>query len=167
MIRRKEDHIRFDKQIAGGPGLAHATQLLNEGEFYDKGRLFNIVRLGPGDAVGRHQHVGDMEVYHILKGQCRYDDNGTEVMLHAGDTAVCPDGEWHAVYNDGPDDMEMVCLILFSTWLQGVLANALRSTGAELWSALAPTIAAAAAGTFQMAVLFPVEKFVLLKEKKE
>lgn len=60
MIRRKEDHIRFDKQIAGGPGLAHATQLLNEGEFYDKGRLFNIVRLGPGDAVGRHQHVGDM-----------------------------------------------------------------------------------------------------------
>ena len=55
MIRRKEDHIRFDKQIAGGPGLAHATQLLNEGEFYDKGRLFNIVRLGPGDAVGRHQ----------------------------------------------------------------------------------------------------------------
>lgn len=97
----------------GGPGLAHATQLLNEGEFYDKGRLFNIVRLGPGDAVGRHQHVGDMEVYHILKGQCRYDDNGTEVMLHAGDTAVCPDGEWHAVYNDGHDDMEMVCLILF------------------------------------------------------
>ena len=60
-----------------------------------------------------HQHVGDMEVYHILKGQRRYDDNGTEVMLHAGDTAVCPDGEWHAVYNDGPDDMEMVCLILF------------------------------------------------------
>ena len=58
----------------------------------------------------------------------------------------------------------MVCLILFSTWLQGVIANALRSTGAELWSALAPTIAA---GTFQMAVLFPVEKFVLLKEKKE
>ena len=49
----------------------------------------------------------------VLKGQCRYDDNGTEVMLHAGDTAVCPDGEWHAVYNDGPDDMEMVCLILF------------------------------------------------------
>ena len=93
MIRRKEDHIRFDKQIAGGPGLAHATQLLNEGEFYDKGRLFNIVRLGPGEAVGRHQHVGDMEVYHILKGQCRYDDNGTEVMLQAGDTAVCPDGE--------------------------------------------------------------------------
>ena len=55
----------------------------------------------------------------------------------------------------------MVCLILFSTWLQGVIANALRSTGAELWSALAPTIAAAAAGTFQMAVLFPVEKFIV------
>ena len=48
------------------------------------------------------------------QGQCRYDDNGTEVMLQAGDTAVCPDGEWHAVHNDGPGDMEMVCLILFT-----------------------------------------------------
>lgn len=43
----------------------------------------------------------------------------------------------------------MVCLILFSTWLQGVIANALRSTGAELWSALAPTIAAAPRGHFR------------------
>ena len=51
--------------------------------------------------------------------------------------------------------------------MHGVIATGLRSTGAVRWRALAPTIAAAAAGTFQMAVLFPVEKFVLLKEKKE
>ena len=66
MIRRKEDHIRFDRQIAGGPGLIHATQLLNEGEFHDKGRLFNIVRLRPcsrgprrwsaGRRTGRRRH---------------------------------------------------------------------------------------------------------------
>lgn len=114
MIRRKEDHIRMAKQLAGGAGQPHFTQLLNPGEFHDKGRLFNIVRLAPGESVGRHQHKGDMELYHILEGRCRYDDNGTEVMLQAGDTAVCPDGEWHAVYNDGPGDMTMVCLILFT-----------------------------------------------------
>ena len=96
----------------GAAGADFARRFLSSYSSATRGYEVRLTR-GPGDAVGRHQHVGDMEVYHILKGQCRYDDNGTEVMLHAGDTAVCPDGEWHAVYNDGPDDMEMVCLILF------------------------------------------------------
>lgn len=60
----------------------------------------------------------------------------------------------------------MAALILFSTWLQGVVVNALKNTGIAFWAGLAPTIASMCAGTLQMAVLFPMEKFVLLKEKK-
>ena len=55
-------------------------------------------------------------------------------------------------------------LILFSTWLQGLVANALVGVGVE---ALAPTIAGCVAGTFQAVVLFPLQKFVLLREKKK
>lgn len=55
-------------------------------------------------------------------------------------------------------------LILFTTWLQGVVANWMTSLGAE---GIAPTIAAMAAGTVQMIVLFPLQKFVLLREKKK
>ncbi|MBQ1772433.1 MAG: hypothetical protein II000_10895 [Clostridia bacterium] len=58
----------------------------------------------------------------------------------------------------------MICLILFSTWLQGVVANAVMKSGSAFWSALAPTIAMACAGTLQAVILFPLEKFVLLKE---
>ncbi len=61
----------------------------------------------------------------------------------------------------------MTALILFSTWMQGVIVHALEGTDAALWGDLAPTIASMAAGTLQMAVLFPMEKFVLLKEKKQ
>ena len=60
----------------------------------------------------------------------------------------------------------MVCLILFSTWLQGVIVNTLTRTGIGFFADTAPTIAAMCAGTLQLAVLFPMEKFVLLKEKK-
>ena len=60
----------------------------------------------------------------------------------------------------------MAALILFSTWMQGVAVNALKSTNITLWVGLAPTIASACAGTLQMAVLFPMEKFVLLRERK-
>lgn len=56
----------------------------------------------------------------------------------------------------------LTVLILFSTWLQGSLAAALADT------ALAPlsrTVAAMAAGLVQVAVLFPLEKFVLFKKE--
>ena len=55
-------------------------------------------------------------------------------------------------------------LILFTTWVQGVIVNALTKVNFE---ALAPTIASMVAGTIQMLVLFPLQKFVLLKESKE
>lgn len=57
----------------------------------------------------------------------------------------------------------LVLLILFTTWLQGVVANWITSLGIE---ALAPTIAMAVASTIQGFVLFPLQKFVLLREKK-
>ena len=52
-------------------------------------------------------------------------------------------------------------LILFSTWLQGLITAKLSVT---VLAPLARTIAAMAAGYVQLAVLFPLEKFVLFKK---
>lgn len=57
----------------------------------------------------------------------------------------------------------LVLLLLFSTWLQGVITGHVLTTR---FSTLARTIAALAAGTVQVAVLFPLEKYVLFREKK-
>ena len=57
----------------------------------------------------------------------------------------------------------LVILIIVSTWLQGIIIAHLSK------GALAPvsrTIAAMAAGLFQVAVLFPLEKYVLFKERQ-
>ena len=61
----------------------------------------------------------------------------------------------------------LLCLILFSTWLQGFVAGKLLSSEVRFWQDLAPTIAMACAGTLQMVILFPLEKFVLLKEARQ
>lgn len=61
----------------------------------------------------------------------------------------------------------ILILISFSTWLQGVVANALIQTGNSFFVGAAPTIAGICAGTFQMIVLFPLEKFVLFRHKAE
>ena len=56
----------------------------------------------------------------------------------------------------------LTLLILFSTWLQGYITARLDRTAL---ASLARTIAAMAAGLVQVAVLFPLEKFVLFKAR--
>ena len=56
----------------------------------------------------------------------------------------------------------LTALILFSTWLQGWITAKLAVTSL---ARLGRTIAAMAAGLVQVAVLFPLEKFVLFKKE--
>ena len=56
----------------------------------------------------------------------------------------------------------LTALILFSTWLQGWITARLSAT---TFAALARTLAAMAAGLVQVAVLFPLEKYVLFKKE--
>ena len=54
----------------------------------------------------------------------------------------------------------LIFLILFTTWLQGYITALLKG------NPLARTIAAMAAGMVQVAVLFPLEKFVLFRKQR-
>ena len=56
----------------------------------------------------------------------------------------------------------LTALILFTTWLQGYITAMLANTSL---AGASRTIAAFAAGVVQVAVLFPLEKYVLFKEK--
>ena len=56
----------------------------------------------------------------------------------------------------------LTALIFFSTWLQGWITARLTATA---FAKLARTIAATAAGLVQVAVLFPLEKYVLFKKE--
>ncbi len=113
MIRKNQDCVRFSKTMFGGPGEVNFTELLKVDEFLGHGRLFNRVCLKPGCRLGKHTHVNDFEVYHILSGKGVYSDNGTLTELLPGDVAICPEGESHYIENQGPEDLEFVALILF------------------------------------------------------
>lgn len=54
----------------------------------------------------------------------------------------------------------LLALILFSTWLQGMIVSGLYATK---YASISRTLASLAAGTIQMLILFPLEKFVLFK----
>lgn len=61
----------------------------------------------------------------------------------------------------------MIALILFSTWLQGAIYGALTRVDNAFISGISRLVASLVCGFVQMVVLFPMEKFVLLKEKKK
>lgn len=79
-------------------------------------------------------------------------------------TTFKSDAPW---YNFAAYIVLMIALILFSTWFQGWLVGIMAKIPWVWLQPLARTIAGLAAGFVQMVVLFPMEKFVLLKEKKE
>ncbi len=58
----------------------------------------------------------------------------------------------------------MLSLILISTWLQGRIISMLRETIPMSFSRI---LANSAAGLFQYMIIFPLEKFVLFREKEE
>ncbi len=78
-------------------------------------------------------------------------------------TTFKSDAPW---YNFAIYIVLMIALILFSTWFQGWLVGIIAKAPWAWLNGLARTIAGLAAGFVQMVVLFPMEKFVLLKEKK-
>lgn len=79
-------------------------------------------------------------------------------------TTFKSDAPW---YNFAIYIVLMIALILFSTWFQGWLVGIIAKAPWAWLNGLARTIAGLAAGLVQMIVLFPMEKFVLLKEKKK
>ena len=114
MVRTKQEQAIEFKCIRNGNGEVEMHKILNDAqELYGKGRLFNHMILAPGRSIGNHMHEGDNEVFYFLRGSGTYNDNGSAVRVHPGDTAVCNDGETHGLVNDGDEPLEFIALILY------------------------------------------------------
>ena len=114
MIYRADALDGFEKEMFGGPGIAKFTKIVSEDGLAGKGRLFNVVNLKPGCAIGSHKHSGELEIYYVLKGQGTYDDNGTAVQVKPGDVTVCNEGVVLCILNSGTEVMVLIALIRFT-----------------------------------------------------
>ncbi|NWO22018.1 cupin domain-containing protein [Oribacterium sp. oral taxon 102] len=96
-----------------GVGRITVKEILSGSEeMYGKGRVFAHTKVYPGSRIGLHRHVGDAEVYYILSGSGRYNDNGKIIEVHPGDVCYCRDGEAHSI-EAMEEPVEMIALILY------------------------------------------------------
>ena len=115
MVRAKSEQLVEFKCIRGGNGDTEVRDIVpGEAKLNGKGRLFAHMILEPGHSIGEHVHTGESEIFYFLSGTGEYNDNGTVVAVHAGDTAVCSDGQKHSLKNTGSEPLDYIALILYA-----------------------------------------------------
>lgn len=112
MYQLSENCPREEKQAFGGKGHIYAKILARADQMYRGARLFNHITLNPGCSIGYHTHEHETEFYYILSGEGVFNDNGTEVVLHAGDVTETGGGNSHGLDNRSDAPVELIALIV-------------------------------------------------------
>ncbi len=118
MLLRKEARTSFPRSnLAGGNGelLGDYAILPGKGPENSAFSMLGEVTLMPGSSIGLHKHTENEEIYIILSGEGSYIDNdGSEVIVKAGDTTLTRKGEQHSIANKGKDPLTFLAIIAAS-----------------------------------------------------
>ena len=99
--------------MRGGSGEVKIEHLFEPGsEMLGQARMLSRVTLKPGSSIGFHCHENEEETFHIISDTAEADDNGTKVVLHAGDSILTGNGAGHAIANCGSDDLVLLAVIV-------------------------------------------------------
>ena len=114
MIKRYEEieHV-MRHEMKGGKGTVERIPSVVPGEYESDAKVVTRLILKPGVSIGAHVHEQEEEIMTILAGTAKYTDQGKEVLLKAGDVAVCLSGQKHAVENaSDTEDLEIFALVI-------------------------------------------------------
>ncbi len=111
LVRGEEVKMEVRENFRGGQGKIYAGYYVNE-ERSSPGAM-RIVRIviPPGSSIGYHQHLGDEEVYLILRGKGEVNDNGQVKTASPGDLVLTRSGEYHGIKNVGSEDLELLAIV--------------------------------------------------------
>ena len=99
-------------RMRGGPGSVTLKHYFDKSEITAKTRLCARLIIPSGAGIGPHTHEGEDEVYIVTRGTGILDDGKSKSRISAGDSILTGNGGTHAVTNDGPDDLEMIAVIM-------------------------------------------------------
>lgn len=106
----KKYATKFD--IRGGKGQVDFEYVLPEEYLGKASKLYAQITLHPHSSIGYHKHIGDGEMYAIVEGKGRYNDNGNWVDCKAGDVFYAHDGEGHGIENTCDEPLIFTALIV-------------------------------------------------------
>jgi len=112
IVRGDELQAQSMENPRGGEGKALRLAYDAATGFNGEVTNFAMMQLEPGSSIGYHPHAGDMEIYLILDGEGRANDNGTVEKVSSGDMLVTKDGESHSLENDTLAPLTFLAVII-------------------------------------------------------
>ncbi|HHY36913.1 MAG TPA: cupin domain-containing protein [Firmicutes bacterium] len=113
MIRFGKDMVRqVRERVRDGKGEVEMIHAFTKEELNGKARLCALTRIPPGASIGYHPHEGEAEIYYILHGQGRVNDNGNIQVVGPGDAVLTGGGASHSIENIGEEPLEFFAVIL-------------------------------------------------------
>lgn len=113
MIRRSGTYpVTVREKMRGGNGSVKVEEFWGKGDLKAKTRLFAKLTLAPGSGIGFHEHVGEEEVYVILRGRGLLEEGGQKIPVAAGDSILTRDGAGHAIEAVGDEPLEILAVIV-------------------------------------------------------
>lgn len=94
----------------GGSGDIVFRRLLERTSFSAPIDFVDYTIVPPGSVIGRHQHVGNDEMYFIVSGEPRIQVNDEETRFGPGGLSVVRDGQSHSLTND--TDRDVIILVV-------------------------------------------------------
>ena len=113
MIKKSEEmRTEIRANMRGGNDEVTIVHILEKEDMIGKARFAARMTIPPGGSIGDHSHGPDAEIYIIVSGAARIDDNGTVHTLAAGDAVFTGGGEYHSCANAGDVPLEVIALII-------------------------------------------------------
>ena len=112
MMNLSETCKRVEACIQNGKGTCRIKHLTDKEGMYGHGRMFAHITVDPGCSIGYHDHQHETEFYYILKGEAVFNDDGKEVLVHAGDICATGYGASHGLENKTDEPVELIALIV-------------------------------------------------------
>jgi len=113
MVRRaNERKTDIKHEMRGGKGDVKMIHSFADEELGSPTRVCAEINIEPGNSIGRHVHENEEEVFYIIEGTAKADDNGTEVILNAGDSLLTGGGAAHAIENIGTTTLRLFAVVI-------------------------------------------------------
>ena len=98
--------------MRGGKGTVKVEHWFRPEAFSVKSRLCARLTIEPGGSIGTHTHDGEDEIYLVLSGTGRIEEQGEWVPIQPGDAILTGQGGSHGVEITGSEPLVIAAMIV-------------------------------------------------------
>lgn len=112
ITRHGEMQPEVREGMRGGKGVVKLEHWFKPEAFGAKVRLCTRMTLEPGSSIGSHTHETEDEIYLVLSGCGKIQENGEWVPIGPGDAILTGKGGTHGVENTGTEPLVIAAVII-------------------------------------------------------